>query len=446
MLNKSMEQRRNRSKPKVLVEAYECSPAQSHVPGSAWQILTRLSRWYDLWIITEETQYADEVSSFLKKTPDLSDRMRFSFIPRLKPGGWGRKRPALPMREILEYRKWLKQSYKIAKTLNSKNRFDLVHHLRGNTFREPGFLWKLPVPFVWGPTGGTTCVPWRMFSALDVKGRIEHALRNVITAYQFRFSSTVRNACRTAACIMAQTGTDQKNFHKVYGVKSIIVHEQASEPSIGKCRTYDGTRKLNIAWIGQCIARKAMPLLLRTVSRPEIKERVNLHIAGDGPYRAKWQKMAHKIGVADLCKWYGWIGQQETLEVLQSSDVFVSTSLLEGTPATVMQALSLGVPVICLKHCGFEDIVTEQCGFPITVKSPRNAINKFASAINFLIRRPQELKRLSQGAIQQAEIYSWDKLAGEIRAVYEKALVSGVAVPNHEMLPLCYQKIRSVME
>ncbi|MCK4783770.1 MAG: hypothetical protein KAV87_08475, partial [Desulfobacteraceae bacterium] len=42
---------------KVLVEAYECSPSQSHAPGSAWQILSRLAKLYDLWVITEETQY-----------------------------------------------------------------------------------------------------------------------------------------------------------------------------------------------------------------------------------------------------------------------------------------------------------------------------------------------------------------------------------------------------
>ena len=49
--------------------------------------------------------------------------------------------------------------------------------------------------------------------------------------------------------------------YQVHGIESIVAHEQGSEASIGTCHTYDGTRKLNVAWIGRCITSKAMPLL-----------------------------------------------------------------------------------------------------------------------------------------------------------------------------------------
>ncbi len=43
-------------RPKILVEAYECSPVREHAPGAVWQTVSRLSRWFDLWVLVEETQ------------------------------------------------------------------------------------------------------------------------------------------------------------------------------------------------------------------------------------------------------------------------------------------------------------------------------------------------------------------------------------------------------
>jgi glycosyltransferase involved in cell wall biosynthesis len=379
---------------------------------------------YDLWVITEETNYRDEVTYYLRENPNLAKHMHFFFVPRRKPGGFGRKRPTLPIREILEYRKWLRQSFLIAKTLHSRINFDLVHHLRGNSFREPGHLWQLPVPFVWGPTGGTTNVPWCMLLVLGLKGQCEHIARSIINAFQLRFSRRIRKSLQAAKCVLAQTIQDQENFRNVHGIESIVAHEQASEPSMGTCHTYDWTRKLNVAWIGRCITSKAMPLLLKAVSRPEIKGRIMLHIAGDGSCRVKWQRMAEELGITEQCRWYGWLEQTKTIDMLNSCDVLAFTSLLEATSTAVMQSLSLGVPVICLKRCGLGDVVTEECGFPIPIHNARSAIEGFASAIRAILREPQKLERWSKGALRQADRYSWDNLTDQIKNAYEIALGS----------------------
>ncbi len=428
------------SKPKVLVEAYECSPARSHAPGSAWQILSRLARSYDLWIITEQTQYRDEVTEHLEKDPALAEAMNFHFIPRLKKGGFGRRRPALPIREILEYRGWLQRSLDLALALHSKVGFDLAHHLRSNTFREPGYLWKLPVPFVWGPTGGTTLVPWSMLMALGWRGLAEYTAKNLINALQLRFSWRLRRALHNAECIIAQTTQDQENFRKIHGLETMLAHEQASEPSMGKCRSYDGTRKLNIAWIGRCITGKAMPILLKAMCKQEIKGRTTLHIAGDGPCLAKWQRMAQELGIAEQCRWHGWLEQQKTLDLLNNCDVLAFTSLLDATSTTVMQSLSLGVPVICLKHCDFGDVITDECGIAIPVKDMFSAIEDFSVALGSILQNPQRLKVLSKGALSQAGKYSWDHLAQQIKEAYDIALAKPARseAPKKIRVPMAY--------
>ena len=36
-------------------------------------------------------------------------------------------------------------------------------------FREPGFFWKSPIPFVWGPIGGMSNIPLKYFPKMGIK-------------------------------------------------------------------------------------------------------------------------------------------------------------------------------------------------------------------------------------------------------------------------------------
>ena len=111
---------------------------------------------------------------------------------------------------------------------------------------------------------------------------------------------------RKASCVLAQTVCDQRKFKEVHGIDAVLAHEQAAEPSFGVRRTYDGERPLSVAWVGRCIALKAMPILLQALKNPALRGRVALHIVGDEPHRRKWEAQAGRLGIADQCTWHGW--------------------------------------------------------------------------------------------------------------------------------------------
>jgi glycosyltransferase involved in cell wall biosynthesis len=263
-----------------------------------------------------------------------------------------------------------------------------------------------------------------MLSLLDYKGRIAHAARRAINTLQLHFSSYVRKAAGKARIVLAQTTKDKYNFDRLFGIDSVVAHEQACDLSVSKLRSFDGERKLNIAWVGRCISLKNLPILLSALSKSNIKDKVVLHIAGDGPNRKKWEKLAGKLQVGNCCRWYGWLPQDETIELLDSCDLLAFTSLLEGTNATVMQALSLGLPVICFKHCGFGDVVDNSCGITIAVTNPQQAANDLTLAIESVFDDPLSIAKMSKAAACKAEENSWDQLALCIKRSYEKQLKS----------------------
>lgn len=402
---------------KILIIAYECSPLRSHAPGSAWQIISRLSQWHDLWIITEASQYQSEVEEYLQKNSLISERIHFKFIHR-SWRGYKKSRPIIPIKSLRDYRKWLKRAYYVAKELQSQISFDIVHHLRGNSVREPGYCWQLPIPYIWGPTGGTTRIPWQMMPFISMRDCILQTARSVITYIQFRYKPRLRNAVKKAACVIAQTSFDKKQFQKFHGIDTPILHEQAANSTITKIRKIDEKRALQIMWAGRCISLKGLPILLYAITDSRLKGEIILHIAGDGPQRKSWQDLTEKLDIADCCIWHGWISQKDTVALMQKSDAFVFPSLLEGTPTVVMEALSTGLPVVCIKHCGFGDVVDETCGFSFEATNVQTAINGFKRALISLLDNPMMLEKLSKGAIEKAKEYSWANLATAINEIY----------------------------
>jgi hypothetical protein len=70
-------------------------------------------------------------------------------------------------------REWERRAFTLAQEITRAEEFDLVHHLTMQGYREPGFLWQLPLPFVWGPAGGHAQMPWRYFSMLGWRGVLQ---------------------------------------------------------------------------------------------------------------------------------------------------------------------------------------------------------------------------------------------------------------------------------
>ncbi len=348
--------------------------------------------------------------------------MNFVFLPRSCPGGFGRKRPALPIREIFENRLWSRQAFALAKQLHAKIGFDLAHHLRSNSFRLPGLLWKLPIPFVWGPTGGTLEFPRSMMPILTFKERLIYSLRNTINSLQFRWSPLVRSATQFAHSIFVQTSQDRIAFEHIHRRSTTLAHEQAAESDYGTIHRYVPGQRLRIAWVGRFIDSKALPILLEAIADPVLQSNVILHIMGDGPKQSDWQHHAEKLGLTSCCIWHGWLNEEQTRDQLDACNLLAFTSLRDASSATVLGALSLGVPILCFQNSGYGDIVDSSCGIPIPVTNPLQAVHDFRSAIRRILTHPNCIEQLSAGALHTARKYSWDHLVEQIRLAWDSAL------------------------
>ena len=114
-------------------------------------------------------------------------------------------------------------------------------------------------------------------------------------------------------------------------------------------------------------------------------------------------------------KWHRSLPNQQVLELMRRSDVFVFPSLFEGRALVVLEALAQGIPVITTVNSGTEDVVIDgESGFLIPVRSSEAICN----ALEHLHLNRDLLFHMKLKALQIARQSGWEK--------YRKKLVETV--------------------
>lgn len=114
-----------------------------------------------------------------------------------------------------------------------------------------------------------------------------------------------------------------------------------------------------IGFVGQMIARKNIVAILDIFDDLAAREQdVELFLLGDGDSRTELEIYAKKLPSADRIHFLGF--RDDRLHWLQSFDLFVMTSLLEGIPRCLMEAMAMGIPVAAYDIAGIDQLIIDQ--------------------------------------------------------------------------------------
>jgi glycosyltransferase involved in cell wall biosynthesis len=113
-----------------------------------------------------------------------------------------------------------------------------------------------------------------------------------------------------------------------------------------------------------CVARlcteKGIEPLLRAFARARDQGvAADLTLAGDGPDRARFERLAATLGVADHVRFRGRFPHSALGAILGEADVFVLASLTEGLPVSVMEAMAHGLPIVATRVGGVPEVVRD---------------------------------------------------------------------------------------
>jgi glycosyltransferase involved in cell wall biosynthesis len=250
-------------------------------------------------------------------------------------------------------------------------------------------------------------------------------VRNVLNELQKRLSPRPRKAAKAAAHIWAIGEDNRRMFTDVFGVPAECLCEAGGKPrpQLASIKSYDPkSEPLRLVFAGFHIGRKAVPIILHAIARIGNEFPITFTSLGSGPERAGWQELAGRLGIADKVNWIAELPQAQAHAEMSKAHLFAFPSLQEASATVTLEALSLGLPILCHDACGMGFIVNEDCGIKVPMTSPAASIDGFAAAMRRLHENPDQVARLSQGALRRSEELSWDYAAGQIAQGYDRVL------------------------
>jgi glycosyltransferase involved in cell wall biosynthesis len=165
-------------------------------------------------------------------------------------------------------------------------------------------------------------------------------------------------------------------------------------------RKRDGEAKsLRVLSVGRLSPEKALPGLVEAFA--EIRRRgldAKLDIIGDGPERHALEQQIQRLNLTDCCALLGQKSGPQVLEEMARSDIFVMSSLMEGLPVVLMEALALEVPVIAPCVAGIPELVEHERSGLLYVVSDWGGL---ANCLGRLISDPELRARLGREGRQR---------------------------------------------
>ena len=412
-------------RPRLLMAAYCCSPAEGSEPWAGWSLAKLAAVDHEVTVIVEERKFRAAIEAALDADPDPN--LRFVFVPER---WWAHTMWQVGL-GYRSYRWWQRRAVDAAAWLHAGRPFDAVHASTIISFREPGFWHRLNIPVIWGPIGGTADVASSMLPVMGLSAPKEW-LRSIVNRRD-RWSKRVRQMLDRADVVVAATEETRRDLQEVVPrsvevVSEIVVPEElrGATPSARPVR--DGDAPLRVLFSGLHEARKALPLLLDAVSR--CRTTVVVRVLGDGPMNAAWRKSAERFGVADRVEWAGWVARDAIADHYAWADVFAFPSVRDTTGTVLLEALAAGLPVVGLDHQGVADVVTESCGRVVPFTGPSDAAAGMAAVIDELADATVR-ETLSAGAIERAADYQPDAKLAQWRPIWRRALAQSTQVPAH---------------
>jgi sugar transferase (PEP-CTERM/EpsH1 system associated) len=155
---------------------------------------------------------------------------------------------------------------------------------------------------------------------------------------------------------------------------------------------------------------------LLCAARPAARAGLRLAVVGDGPLRARLEQKAQDAGVADLVWFAG--ARNDIPELMRSFDLFALSSIAEGTPVTLLEAMACGVPVVATAVGGIPEVVQDGVNGALVPASNAQAL---AEALGRYV--DDRARQAAHGAVARETIerhYSVAAMVGAYTALYDQ--------------------------
>ncbi len=208
--------------------------------------------------------------------------------------------------------------------------------------------------------------------------------------------------------------------HKIEYVKGVGVNfskfsPQNSETKQKLRRIYNYSDEAFIlVYVGELSYRKHQDLLINAVSlsKSEIPN-LKLLLVGKGELYDDYEKLIATLGVKDNVELLGY--RRDVPDLMSLADVAVSSSIQEGLPVNVMEAMATGLPLVVSNSRGNRDLVIDdESGIVVNLDN----VNEMSNALVKLYKSEELRQRYGKQGLAMINNYSIDNILKKMTELY----------------------------
>jgi glycosyltransferase involved in cell wall biosynthesis len=415
---------------KLLISTYACLPNRGSDHGVGWNWTTEAHRLgHEVWALVSPAhrnaiEDACQTDAVARGIHWIFPKLSYWPLQPAKEPKWERTYNLL----------WQRAALRSAREFHRRVGFDAIHHLTWGGVRAPTYLGSLGPPLIIGPIGGGETSPSSLRDGFGLRGRILETVRDLSNA-TITINPLVRGGLSRASIIFAYTADTRNLFRGPLAKKTVVFSPLGIQrEQLGSPRTPRQTppRLLYAGrlfyWKGVHIALQAFAKLLTKIPNARFT------IVGTGPEEARLKADTLNRNIKDNVDFISWLPQKKLFELYDSHDLLLFPSLHDSGGFVVLEALSHGMPVVCLDLGGPKETVTPDSGLVIKTdgRNTTQVASSIAEEVYNTLQSPTSLAQLSSGAISRASDFI---LPIRVARFYREALrfieadVTGCAAP-----------------
>lgn len=396
---------------RIVAFAYACEPGRGSESAAGWMWVQMLARLGETWVITR----ANNKSSIERVQPPPN--VHFVYVdlpPALRR--WKRGQRGIRVYYLL----WQRWALKEARRLHRAQTFSVAWHLTFANAWLGSVAGLLGPPMVYGPVGAGVGPPWRLSAALGLRGILYEVLRTIAGTVGRYLNPLARVSWRRAQLILVQNEATRswlpaRHRRKAYVFPNAVADRAPGAPDL---RFAEPTSRVML-FAGRLLPLKGVSLAIRTL---EWLTEWRLVVCGDGSDYRRLHRSARKRGFADRVDFRGWVDREELLRIMrEEASVFVFPSFHDQSPWVVVEAMTAGLPIVCIDRGG-SPLLAGDAGL---VVEARGGVNDVSRALALAMRG--DALPSTHAALARARQFAFEARLDSLRRVLE-----GAGIPDSE--------------
>ncbi len=366
--------------------------------------------------------HKENVLEWVKKNP--VSNLHFAFVPTYE---WLDYLSVKYHYQIvyLHYLIWQRHAYRQSAVMHRENDFALIHHASYGSLQLGSRLWKLGVPFVFGPLSGAQTVAPQLQRYL-VKGKLKERLRLWVSQRLMHQNNRTRRALRHTHLVLAANqetynlvkslGTPRISLTLDAGISKKFIPERYPERPI--------RRAMHVLWLGHFVPHKGFSLVLDVFKTLGSEYPIFLDVIGDGPLAHYYRRQVDELHLTNTVTFHGKLPFDALKQYYKTSDVFLFCGLRNSLGIQVLEAMAHGLPLVSLNQHGVKTFVPDDASIKVELNEVPQIVNDLKQALLTLYLDTDQRIRRGKQAYRWAQQHTWDHKVALVNEGYQRSLSS----------------------